>query len=280
MQTPNQARSRANPNRWTWMGRLGLAGLALAALSAGAIGVGKAGESTPTPITISFNTPAAGARTPTPRPVIRLTQTPRPATTPTAAPTATAEATPLDLEFEADDWDGGFYQGSGEAYAREWTAVYGAQSEYPAGILTFELDDEPTSEVLFRVEGLDDEFPGKHQIALEINDRRVYEGDSPFASFGGDFQNPEWTRVLIRIPEGLLEEGENEIAFLSLEPSAATGVPPYFLLSVASLRGDDADDEATETPAIVPQGDDEEIEIEPSGEDDDGEGGDGEEDDG
>jgi len=270
VKTSERGRNPANPSGWTWTRRLGMAGLALATLSAGAVGVGSAGESTPTPITISFNTPAAGAKTPTPRPLMRPTQTPSPANTPTTEPTATPESTPVDLEFAADDWEGGFYQGSGAAYAREWTAVYGAQSQYPAGILSFELEDEPTGEVVFRVEGLDDEFEGQHQIALEINDRRVYEGGSPFASFGGNFDNPEWTRVVIRIPEGLLEDGENEIAFLSLEPSAATGQPPYFLLSVASLRSADADDEATETPAIVPQGGDEEIQIEPSGDDDSG----------
>ena len=222
--------------------RLGLIGIATLATAAVALSGGATGAETPTPITITFNTPATGQRTPTARVVVRPTRTPSP------TPTVVANVEPVALEFAADDWQGGLYQGNAEFYARPWTAVYGAQSPYPLGTLVFDLEAPPVYDLLFVVEGLDDEFAAQNQIALEINEQRVYEGDSPFLNFGGDFNNPEWTRVTIRLPADLLTAGENQIAFLSLEPSAVTNQPPYFLLSVASLNEVAPEDDVTPTP--------------------------------
>ena len=96
---------------------------------------------------------------------------------------------------------------------------------------------------------------GKNPIALEINGERVYEGDSPFASWNGDTTNQardaRWTTVEVTLPADLFTDGENTITFLNLSPSAAFGLPPYNLLSTASLATDDGEDEES-GEAILP----------------------------
>ena len=149
------------------------------------------------------------------------------------------QSEPLNIEFAADDWDGGYFQGNRQWYGRAWTAVYGAQSPYPSATLTFELDEVPAEPLVLLVAGLDDEWAGANPIALEINGERVYEGDGPFASWDGNTANrgadADWTTVRITMPANLFEQGENTIAFFNRSPSADWGVPPYFLLSTARL---------------------------------------------
>ena len=227
-------------------------------------------------------TSVAGQAEPTSTPIqlIRLTPAAGPATDPTATataeptsgavvviideddadPTAAAEET-ISLEFEADDWTGAYYQGNGAWYGRAWTAVYGAQSEYPAATLTFELQDAPDQDLVFVVSGLDDELAGKNPIALEVNGERVYQGDSPFESWNGDTtdqaRGARWTTVAVTLPAELFVEGENTITFRNLSPSAAFGQPPYNLLSTASLEPDeDEDEDEEENDGTLPLEDD------------------------
>jgi hypothetical protein len=182
---------------------------------------------------------------------IRLTQV-----TPVAprSPTATAEAivivveddadegpvsAEIDVEFEADDWEGGLYRGNAEWYGRAWTAVYGAASTYPEATLSFELDQAPEADLVLTVEGLDDELAARNPIAIEVNGERVFEGESPFADWDANTANTgadaDWTTGEITLPAELFDEGENEITFLNLSDSANVGLPPYILLSEATL---------------------------------------------
>jgi hypothetical protein len=181
---------------------------------------------------------------------IRLTQiTPSARPSPTA--TATGEAvvivvedrTPdpaeIDLSFAADDWEGGYYRGDAEWYGRPWTAVYGALSDYPSATLIFELDEAPADDLVLTVEGLDDELALLNPLAVEVNGERVYEGESPFANWDANTGNrgadADWTTVEITLPAELFQEGENEITFLNLSDSGNFGLPPYILLSEATL---------------------------------------------
>jgi hypothetical protein len=183
---------------------------------------------TPTPITFTVvgTTPSPTGGGPTTI-AIAPTATPRPSPTPE----------PVALDFAADDWEGGYYQGNGRFYGRAWVAVYGALSDFPRAALTFDLPQAPIAPMAFEVEGLDDEWADRNEIALEINGRRVYEGPSPFQDFDGVFPgtNAAWTAVTVVIPPGLLTEGTNEIAVANLEPVASYNSPPYVLLSTASL---------------------------------------------
>ncbi|MDP9366126.1 MAG: hypothetical protein M3Q10_18225, partial [Chloroflexota bacterium] len=180
--------------------------------------------------------------TATPRP----TSTPRPTATP-APPTPTAPPVAR-AAFAAEDWVGGFYRGDRLHYGRPWVAVYGALSDHPRAALAFSLDAEPGGPATLTITGLDDEWAGPNEIALEVNGRRVFAGPSPFRDWDGvgTGDDAAWTAAAFALPAGLLRAGPNEVAVANLTPSANFGTPPYVLLAETSL----------EAPAAVVEGED------------------------
>ena len=198
-------------------------------------------SSTLTTPTATPTEPTLPTRTATPVPPPTVTPMPapqtiapaNPATRPTLAPIAATR-----IEFTAEDWAGGFYRGDRLAYGRPWVAVYGAFSDYPRASLRLPLEARPRGEATLTIVGLDDEWAGSNQIALEINDEIVYSGSSPFASWDGvgDGRDAAWTAVAFTLPEGLLRRGENDVAIANLAPVASFNSPPYVLLSTAALE--------------------------------------------
>lgn len=247
--------NRSNPSpiderpRPMWRARSICAGLALIALAGGTLSLAGGTEPsaaaqadpTSTPLTLQFYTPVPDAATTTP--------TPRPAAT-----VAVEDDERTTVAFAADAWEDAYYQGNGTYYGRPWVAVYGAESEFPRATLDFELEAAPEEDVVLTVDGLDDEWDPKNRIGLEINGRVVYRGQSWFADWDGvgTGENAAWTTVQITIPATLLREGANEVAFVSREPAANFGSPPYILLAEATITssdvGIDAED-ATQVPA-------------------------------
>lgn len=175
---------------------------------------------------------------------IAKTPPPAAATEPPATPSPVAARTtptPTDsvrLDFTADQWAGGFYRGDGRAYGRPWTAVYGAYSAYPRAALSFAFDTAPVEPATLIVTGLDDEWPALNEIVLEVNGQPVYSGAAPFANWDGlgDGTDAAWTTVQVTIPTGVLQAGANEIAFANLTRSGNFNMPPYILLSDATLQ--------------------------------------------
>jgi hypothetical protein len=208
---------------------------------------------TPEPIVIEFatSTPTATASkdspaepTSTPR-VFQIATLPPTAQVAQTAPTPTA--TPVEegdtIDFAASDWIGGFYQSDPELqdyYGRPWVAVYGAQSDYPQAMLAFELDAAPAAPVQITMLGLDDELEALNPIAIEINDRRVYEDEDIFANWNAVSGDPTvWSEVRLTIDPSLLEEGVNTLTLLNREPSASFNGPPYFLLGAGTIVTED-----------------------------------------
>ncbi len=147
-----------------------------------------------------------------------------------------------EAEVAASDWEGGFYQADPalqDYYGRPWVAVYGAQSDYPSASLVFTLDGSPEAPVTLTVLGLDDEIEGLNPLAIEVNGRRVYEGDDPFVNWNAVTGDPSvWSQVGFRMAPDLLEEGENTVTFINLSESDTFGGPPYFLLGDGRLSGE------------------------------------------
>lgn len=208
---------------------------------------------TPEPIVIEFatSTPTATASkgspaepTSTPR-VFQIATLPPTAAVVQTAPTPTA--TPAEegdtVDFEAVDWIGGFYQsdpGLQDYYGRPWVAVYGAESDYPQAMLAFELDDAPRAPVQMTILGLDDELEALNPIAIEINDRRVYEDEDIFANWNAVSGDPTvWSEVRLTIDPSLLEAGVNTLTLLNREPSASFNGPPYFLVGAGTIVTED-----------------------------------------
>jgi len=159
---------------------------------------------------------AAASSTPTPVPIV---------------PSASSAA------FTAEDWVGAVYRGDSQFYGRPWSAIYGAASDYPRATLRFRLDGVPTAPATLTVLGLDDELGALNPIAIEINDREIFSGASPFLNWDGigNGEDAVWTEVAISIPVDLLRQGRNEFTVANLSPSANFSAPPYVLLADATL---------------------------------------------
>ena len=258
---PAAAGSRGSPRavpRRAARRRSLLAGLALVTLVGGlaaglvagargaAPGLGQV-ASTPPPRLLRPIGPRATppASTPTSSPTAiatpRLLRPIGPTATPTPRPTSVPTATPPPVfraAFAAEDWAGGYYRGDREYYGRPWVAVYGARSAYPRATLTFALAAPPSGPATLTLTGLDDEWAGPNEIALEVNGRRVFAGPGPFPDWDGvgTGEDAAWTAVAFALPAELLRAGPNEVAVANLAPAANFGTPPYVLLAEATLE--------------------------------------------
>ena len=136
-------------------------------------------------------------------------------------------------------------------YERDCVVVYAAQEaeigEESRASLEFDLEVVPEEPVALRLVGLDDDQDVRAQIAIELNDQRIYEGESLFenASPGGD-DGDGWTRVVFVIPPDLLQEGGNTVTVINLGVTTEVEVnvevqQQFVLLAKASIRS--ADDE-------------------------------------
>lgn len=174
------------------------------------------------------------------------TKAPRPRPTSTAAivpvqdvaPTRADAVAPMALQFGAADWQGGYYRGDAAWYGRAWTAIYGAQSQYPRASLTISLPAAPSATATLSITGLDDEWAGSNSIAVSVNGVEIFSGPSSFSSWDGVGQGDRaaWAAAQFTVPEGVLHKGVNEIVVANLAPSASFGQPPYVLVSDASLE--------------------------------------------
>lgn len=151
-------------------------------------------------------------------------------------------ASPSQENWGADIWKGGHYRGDGAAYGRQWTAIYGAASEYPRTTLTLSLTDDPSLPVRLFVTGLDDELLAKNQIRVEVNGQRVYQGESWFPNWDGvgSGANAAWTTVEISVPPELLMQGANRITIRNLSEAGSFGQAPYVLLASVEAESDEA----------------------------------------
>ena len=157
---------------------------------------------------------------------------------PTVAPIVPIVPADSTASFTAEDWRGGFYRGDDVYYGRPWTALYGAQSEYPRASVAFRLDTAPTDAAVLTVAGLDDEWAELNPIAIEVNGEPAFEGPSPFLNWDGvgNGENAAWTQAQVTIPAELLRDGRNEITIANLTAGANFSAPPYVLLGDATLR--------------------------------------------
>ncbi len=159
-------------------------------------------------------------------------------TEPTVEPAPTATTAPLAaIQFGPGDWQDAFPNINTGVYDRAAVAVYGRLSPFPTASLRFDLPSAPTAGATLTIEGLADEL-GPAQITISVNGVEVYRGDSGFATWDPNAATPAWTPVAFAIPAGVLQAGANEITVANLAESAAFGLPPYVLLSTATLTFD------------------------------------------
>ena len=77
-----------------------------------------------------------------------------------------------------------------------------ASSPFSGLTTTFELNKKPDKDATIRLEGLDDEKPGRAACEVLLNGKTVFSGENTFAE-------DDWSGMEIKIPDGILKQGEN-----------------------------------------------------------------------
>jgi len=209
-------------------------------------------EETPPPAPTEAPEPTAtieptATQEPTETPEPTATQVPTPADVvpivpvQTAVPGESAASDTTIVAFTAQDWEGAYNLGPNAWYGREWVAIYGAESDYPSGTLTFSLDTVPAGGVTFFVTGLDDDrLESDVAITVSVNGQMGVRQPSFFQDCVCDGEDlgvtAPWIEIPISIPAAVLVPGTNTITFANAEPAANFAEPPYVLLSDARIE--------------------------------------------
>ncbi len=165
--------------------------------------------------------------------------------------TATASrADGSSLSFTANDWAGACGGISSARYGRDAVALYGSQTSCASGTLTFSLASVPSTTSELTIEA----FNGENiaiSLALGINGQSTgsLTADPFLPVWNGNWDDvgQYWGLVTFRIPPEYLRSGTNTVTITNLTPGTSTSLPPYLLLSGATL--------AVGTASVDPQGD-------------------------
>jgi hypothetical protein len=172
-------------------------------------------------------------------------QEPTPLAAPTIQPLGEIDSAALSgettaggvMQFSALSWQGGHPQDNGWC-GRAWTGVYGAASNMSQSSLVFTLEQLPANGATLTITGLDDENEGGAVIDISVNSASLWNGPSPFESMPNEPQctaDAPWRAWTTRIAAELLTVGENVVTVTNVEGWGEFGLPPYVLLSDATL---------------------------------------------
>jgi serine/threonine-protein kinase len=138
------------------------------------------------------------------------------------------------LTFTASDWDGPYFQETGNL--QPWSAIYAQGTGYDAGSLRFELEGTPLSDTFnLSLDGMTSENWPEVPMAVLVNGEAVYEGASPFDTWNGIEGEQPWTTVSVDLPTSVLQQGENTVTFVNLVDEGEFSRPPYILLAGGEL---------------------------------------------
>lgn len=141
------------------------------------------------------------------------------------------------LTFSAGQWSGAYYYPQSTHYGRPWVALYGSQSDYPSGTLSFSLNAKPTAKVTLTLTGVGDETGLKDRVSVTINGKIIYLGTAWFKNWDGKTSdaNAPWTTVDLLIPSSYFFAGKNTVTVANLKVANNYGKPPYVLLGAARI---------------------------------------------
>jgi len=206
---------------------------------------------TPVPTIAPSPTPEPTV-TPTPEPEPEPTETPVPPTpvpsTPTPEPppppdVAFNEPLPLsaipfpiqdgdDETMGAGDFAGAYRRPDGMLYNLPAVHLYGQGSGTETATAGFGAGDAPSEYIVIVITGMDDERAAKVPIRIALNGNTVWEGSSPFG-------NEDWTDVAWVVQDlSWLSGGGNTLSITNLEGGGGVGVPPWALLTSATVYFD------------------------------------------
>jgi hypothetical protein len=141
------------------------------------------------------------------------------------------------VSFGRDDFvaGGAYRRTDGVLYDRPAAHLYARGTDHPSTTVEFNLQgqpDGPSSYIGIVITGMDDELPGKVPCRITLNDEVVWEGESPFG-------NETWTRIGWQAGSlDWLKPGKNRLTFEVLAEAGEFGLPPWILLTEASVYWD------------------------------------------
>ena len=123
-------------------------------------------------------------------------------------------------------------------YGDEAGALYGTDSGYAEGTLTFDAADfSQDAATTVTLLGLDDELPASSQISVTLNGTEIYSGDSTFPAWDPAATGNQWGTLTIDVAPGVLANGgnTNELVVTNLTPGSEVGMPPWAMITLITI---------------------------------------------
>jgi hypothetical protein len=164
-----------------------------------------------------------------------------PATSPTPAPASQPRPATGTIALDDSAFSGGFRNPEGVYRGRTAMWVYGTGTPYSTMSARFDVPERPAGGTLL-ITGLTSEN-WRPRIAILINDRELFQGDSPFPQDLGAAGDPDlyrgsapWGERSFTIPPGLLRAGTNTLTIRNLEAVDTLNQPPWTMVDAAAVR--------------------------------------------
>ncbi|MGN6359253.1 MAG: protein kinase domain-containing protein [Thermomicrobiales bacterium] len=221
---------------------------AMPAVAATTVAPTPAPTSPPAPVVAPTQPPAK----PTPAPTAKPAPTATPAPPPPAAPAGPAnkpdnpgkgKGPKKEKNYDPYQLQGAYRRTDGVLYGLPEVALYGADTPYAAGTLTFTLDDIPDGAAALVLSGLDDERPDQCRLQVLLNNRVVFDGASTFPNTpdgdNGVGGPPRfWGDMQISLPAGVLKAGPNTLVLRNATPGKELGIPYMLIHGITLVEGE------------------------------------------
>ncbi len=199
----------------------------------------------PTPPTVTpevspTDTLGAGEATFIPsQPTIAPPLTFQPFNTPTLPPIILFTPVPSgsnSVTISALSFQGGFTNPGGY-HLRNPQWVYGQGTQYHTMSASFAISDKPKGPADLAVVGVNSEDAPKCHLRVLVNDQVVFDGSDPLPNDNTDGpQAPgNWGTAHFRIGPNILQQGNNTVTFINLDPSDKINYPIFIMINSVTL---------------------------------------------
>ena len=145
-----------------------------------------------------------------------------------AAPTGAPGAS---VEFRGRDLNGAYTDLDATLYGDEAGALYGADSGYATGTLTFDAGDlNSGAAATVTLLGLDDELSASARMTVSLNGQQLFNGASTFPTWDPDATGNQWGNLALDVKPGVLKPTGNTLTITDVSPGGSVGVPPWVMI--------------------------------------------------
>jgi hypothetical protein len=134
------------------------------------------------------------------------------------------------LDFRGRDLDGAYTQLDTTSYGDEAGALYGADSGYATGTLTFDAPDASQGATTISLLGLDDELAASAQMTVMFNGQRLFSGASTFPAWNPSATGNQWGELTFDVKPGVLKTTGNTLTITDTSPGSTVGTPPWVMI--------------------------------------------------